>query len=90
MVRLTSAQKGATAVLLVQWQLLQMGIDSAPMTTDYKIDLVAYYGRQKKSFTIQVKSRKPEKDGEFSWRIANSRRVGPADVFALVSGGSVW
>ena len=33
---------GAAGVLLVQYQLLKMGIDSARMTTDAGVDLVVY------------------------------------------------
>ena len=33
---------GAAGELLVQYQLLKMGIDSARMTTDAGIDLVVY------------------------------------------------
>jgi hypothetical protein len=56
MAQLNSAQIGAAGVLLVQYRLLKMGIDSAPMTTDAGIDLVAYSPRNQKAVTIQVKA----------------------------------
>jgi hypothetical protein len=37
-----AAQTGAWGVLHVQRDLLTLGIDSAPMTTDSGIDLLAY------------------------------------------------
>jgi hypothetical protein len=42
--------------LLVQYELLRHGMDSAPMTTDSGVDLVAYSPDKKTSFTIQVKT----------------------------------
>ena len=54
--RLTTQQIGRLGELLVQYELLRHGIDSAPMTTDSGIDLVAYSPDKKASFTIQVKA----------------------------------
>ena len=54
--RLTTQQIGRLGELLVQYELLRHGIDSAPMTTDTGIDLVAYSPGKKTSFTIQVKA----------------------------------
>jgi hypothetical protein len=39
--RLTTQRIGRMGELLVQYELLRHGIDSAPMTTDAGIDLVA-------------------------------------------------
>jgi len=40
--KLSTAKIGRAGELLVQYRLLLLGIDSAPMTTDAGIDLVAY------------------------------------------------
>lgn len=47
---------GAAGELLVQYQLLKYGIDSARLTTDSGIDLVMYVPGTKVAATIQVKS----------------------------------
>jgi len=62
--KLTSQQIGKCGELLVQYYLLQNGIESAPMTTDSGIDLVAYSSKGNKAITIQVKAcLKPKKGG---------------------------
>ena len=61
--RLTTQQIGRLGELLVQYELLRHGIDSAPMTTDTGIDLVAYSPDKKASFTIQVKANLEPKPG---------------------------
>ncbi len=61
--RLTTQQIGRLGELLVQYELLRHGIDSAPMTTDSGIDLVAYSPGKKTSFTIQVKTNLAPKPG---------------------------
>ncbi len=53
---LSTLQIGAAGVLLVQYRLLMMGIESAPMTTDAGIDLVAYSAKSERAMTIQVKT----------------------------------
>jgi hypothetical protein len=53
---LSTAQIGASGVLLIQYRLLKCGIESAPMTTDAGIDLVAYSPKMKRAVTIQVKT----------------------------------
>jgi hypothetical protein len=45
--KLTTAQIGRAGELLVQEQLLLHGIESAPLTTDTGIDLVAYSPRRR-------------------------------------------
>lgn len=42
--------------LLVQYQLLKLGIDSARLTTDSGIDLVMYVPGSREAHTIQVKA----------------------------------
>ena len=56
MVTLTTQQTGKCGELLVQYRLLQHGIESAPMTTDRGIDLVALNADGTKTATIQVKT----------------------------------
>lgn len=53
---LNTLQKGKCGELLVQYLLLKNGIESAPMTTDRGIDLVALSDDGKKTQTIQVKT----------------------------------
>lgn len=48
---------GAAGELLVQYQLLKHGIDSARLTTDSGIDLVMYVPGTKDAATIQVKAK---------------------------------
>jgi hypothetical protein len=55
---------GAAGELLVQYQLLKHGIDSARLTTDSGIDLVMYVPGTHHAFTVQVKAaEKPYLDG---------------------------
>ena len=53
---LTTAQIGKSGEQ-VQYRLLLLGIESAPMSTDNGIDLVAYSPRLAQAITIQVKTR---------------------------------
>jgi len=50
------SQIGRCGELLVQYQLLRRGVESAPMTTDNGIDLVAYSPEMQRPFSIQVKT----------------------------------
>ncbi len=60
----TTQHIGAAGELLVQYLLLKYGIDSAAMTTDAGIDLVAYSPKNKRPYTIQVKTQEqPTKGG---------------------------
>ena len=61
--RLTTQHIGRLGELLVQFELLRFGIDSAPLTTDAGIDLVAYSPNKARSFTIQVKANLSPKRG---------------------------
>lgn len=54
--RATSQHIGAAGELLVQYQLLKLGIDSARMTTDSGIDLVVYAPGSREATTVQVKT----------------------------------
>lgn len=62
--KLTTQQIGKCGELLVQYKLLQNGVESSPMTTDSGIDLVAYSSIGNKALTIQVKTNlKPKHSG---------------------------
>ena len=84
---LTKAQIGKCGELLVQYQLLLHGIESAPMSTDTGIDLVAYSDLKDDALTIQVKSNeraKPSGGAGFpalDWWL---RDDSPAELVALV------
>ena len=47
---------GAAGELLVQYQLLKIGIDSSRMTIDAGIDLVVYAPGNRTASTVQVKA----------------------------------
>jgi hypothetical protein len=49
---LTAAQIGRCGELLVQLRLLLLGIESAPMSTDVGVDLVAYSPASQRPLTI--------------------------------------
>ena len=53
---LSTAQIGRCGELLVQYALLTRGIESAPLSTDTGVDLVAYAPGKAEAFTIQVKT----------------------------------
>jgi hypothetical protein len=55
-VKLGTQAIGAAGELLVQYQLLKQGIDSARLTTDSGIDLVMYVPGHRTAATIQVKT----------------------------------
>ena len=71
-------------MLHVQRDLLSLGVDSAVMTTDSGIDLVAYDSQSKKSFSIQVKTsgmvlsvKRPD------WKVKKNK-LDDAELFAFV------
>ena len=80
---------------MVQYKLLKYGIDSAAMTTDSGVDLVAYSPKSNRSYTIQVKTKeRPSKGGgrgklSLAWDLRDSS---PAELVALtdLSTDSVW
>jgi hypothetical protein len=92
---LTTQQIGRLGELLVQYMLLLRGIDSALMTTDAGIDLVAYSGVKGRSFTIQVKTNLTPKPGggkgapAIDWWVSEDC---PAEFYAFVdlSTRRVW
>jgi len=94
-VRLTKQQIGKCGELLVQYRLLLCGIESAPLTTDSGIDLVAYSPNKHDAITIQVKTNKKAKPGggkgkpAIDWWIPEDS---PAELFAFVEleKGRVW
>ena len=86
-IRLTTQQIGKCGELLVQYQLLQSGIESAPMTTDSGIDLVAYSKKGNKALTIQVKTVQKPKPGGGKGRLSIdwwAPQNSEAELFAFV------
>ena len=92
---LKTAQIGRCGELLVQYRMLLRGVESAPMSTDSGVDLVAYTPFAAEPVTIQVKTNlKPKPGGgkgksALDWWIAEAS---PAQFFALVDLASerVW
>lgn len=88
-------QIGRAGELLVQYKLLLAGIESSQLTTDAGIDLVAFSNKQKKAFTIQVKTNEKPKPGggkgsrALDWWLNQNT---PAELVALVdlSSSNVW
>lgn len=58
-----ASQIGKCGELLVQYQLLLRQIESAPLTTDSGVDLVAYSPRSARPVTVQVKTNLRPKPG---------------------------
>lgn len=85
--KLTTAQIGRLGELVVQTKLLELGIDSAPTTTDSGIDLLALTPRG--ALAIQIKTCLKPKPSGGKGRLANDWYVEVADdsqvdVFAFV------
>ena len=84
---LKATQIGRCGELLVQYELLLRGIESAPMSTDSGVDLVAYAPKMPSPATIQVKANLQPKPGggkgksALDWWIPDD---GPAELVALV------
>ena len=92
---LSTAQIGKCGELLVQYQLLLHGIESAPMSTDTGIDLVTYSPKTATPVTVQVKTNLKPKPGGGSGKAALDWWVptnSPAQYVALVdlSTQSIW
>ncbi len=93
--KLTPQQIGKCGELLVQYQLLSLGVETAHLTTDDGIDLVAYSPKRAQPLTIQVKTNlKPKPGGgkgkeALDWWVPEKN---PADLLALVdlSGDRIW
>jgi hypothetical protein len=85
--KLSNARIGRAGELLVQYELLILGVESAPMTTDSGIDLVAYSAKSNRARTIQVKANlEPKASGgkgkdALNWWFPEDS---PADIIALV------
>ena len=75
-------QVGRSGELLVQYKLLKFGIDSAPMTTDRGVDLVAIESSSKRTVSIQVKTATHREGG--SWIIWSMTKQCVADYVAAV------
>lgn len=84
---LTTAQIGRCGELLVQYELLMRGVESAPMSTDAGIDLVAYAPTLGVPKTIQVKTNLKAKPGGGKGRAALDWWLphdSPAELIAFV------
>ena len=80
----STRQIGKCGELLVQYRLLKHGIESAPLTTDLGIDLIAFPDIEQKPLKIQVKTSTHHGDvGEryLRWQIPEDC---PADYVAAV------
>ena len=91
----TTQHIGKAGELLVQYKLLKFGIDSAAMTTDSGIDLVAYSPRNQRAYTIQVKTKSEASPGGGKGKLSlawDLRDDSPADLVAAtdLSTDSVW
>jgi hypothetical protein len=87
MAKLSTAQIGRSGELLVQYRMLKWAVESAPLTTDTGVDLVAFSPTTKQAITIQVKTNeRPKPSGGkgrhgLDWWL---REDSPADLVALV------
>ena len=71
----------------MQQKFLLHGIESAPLTTDSGIDLVAYSPRKQDAITVQVKTNLKAKPGGGKGKLAIdwwASQASPADLFAFV------
>lgn len=92
---MSTARIGRCGELLVQYQLLRLGIESAPMTTDAAVDLVAFHSATARVSTIQVKTCLAPKPGGGKGKLALDWWIAaecPADLVAFVdlATDSVW
>ena len=84
MTKLNSQQVGKCGELLVQYNLLKHGVESASLTTDPGIDLVAYHPAKRESVTIQVKTSTHHGHSDDKWILWEIREGCPADYIAIV------
>jgi hypothetical protein len=80
-------QIGKAGELLLQYKLLLHGIESAPMTTDSGVDLVAYSSSRKDAITIQVKTNLKPKPGGGRGKLALDWWIpedSPAQLIAVI------
>lgn len=94
-VTLAKAQIGKCGELLVQYMLLLRGIESAPMSTDTGVDLVAYSPKLARPLTIQIKANLKAKPGGGKGKLALDWWIDedtPVEYIALVNLSSqrVW
>ena len=92
---LSKQQIGKCGELLVQYKLLLKGVESAHLTTDSGIDLVAYSADSEDAVTVQVKTNLKPKPGGGVGKLALDWWVddeSPADLIAFVdlSANRVW
>lgn len=95
MTKLSNIQGGRCGELLVQLKLLMCGIESAQMTTDNGIDLVAFSQRLGRPKTIQIKANIKGKPAGGKGKLHlqwNAKQDSKADIFAFVDldGQRVW
>jgi hypothetical protein len=90
----TKAQTGVWGEFLAQQDLLELGIDSARMTTDYGIDLVAFDREAKHAFSVQVKTTSFElkmTERRPDWKVKREKlRQADLFAFALLDTREVW
>jgi hypothetical protein len=92
---LSNLQIGRCGELLVQYELLMLGVESAALSTDAGIDLVAYAPNAAAAQTIQVKANHKSKPSgskgkaALDWWIPENN---PAQLVALVdlSSKRIW
>ncbi len=92
---LSTAQIGRCGELLVQYELLLRGVETAPLSTDSGVDVVAYAPKARAAQTIQVKANHKPKPGggkgkeALDWWIPENN---PAQLVALVdlSSRRIW
>jgi hypothetical protein len=92
---LAKAQIGKCGELLVQYLLLLRGVESAPMSTDTGVDLVAYSPKLARATTIQIKANLKAKPGGGKGKLALDWWIDentPVEYIALVdlSSQHVW
>ena len=90
-----TTQIGKCGELLVQYRMLMRGVESAHLTTDAGIDLVAYSSKMKEPVTVQVKTNLRAKPGGGKGKLALDWWVpedSPAQCVALVdlSSEQIW
>jgi hypothetical protein len=87
MTQISTQHIGAAGELLVQYKLVKYGVDSARMTTDAGVDLVAYSNKGERAYTIQVKAKEQahlsggKGKKALGWFL---RDDSPADIIAAV------
>jgi hypothetical protein len=79
-----TAKTGRLGELLVQCDLLDLDVDSSPMTTDTGVDLLARVPGARQALTVQVKTRTAQLGGNRpSWTVKKGKEA-LAELFAFV------